>query len=326
MKKNLFIFTALAVISITVITACQKEDIGNTSNAQLTKSERIENLILNFKHKLENNLKDGTVYSADSAVWYVEGLLNYEQANNAHNFSGLEFYYDSVFLNTINGEIPIQELDDAYSYFNGVIANILQQANDPLLNVDLIDVSFAETGLKDGSVEMGLMVSTGRSAPSNYAPFGEDEYWYWGFDQGACYTNPSTIETDASNLLEYKFNHPISVGQSGWFTNIVNEDVRGDSYSVFYDTNNPGPYCDYMIFLYASMFPPQVTPCLSPDELNYYLSKFDFIKSYVQQNTPALSGKTFKNVEVIDDIIIGVEGSAVHLYRLYYGMFNENPH
>ncbi len=322
MKKIIIIF----VVAVFALTACKKENVNNVKNTQQTDSKKIEALILNFKDKLENNLKDGTTYVADSATWYVEALLNYEQANNAHNFTGLEFFKDSVLLNSINGEIPIQELNDAYSYFNGIIATILQQANDPLLNVDLIDVSFDETGLKDGSVEMEIVVSTGRGTTINYTLFGSDDYWHWGFELGACSTNQSTLVTDASNLLEYKFNHPISVGQSGWFTNVVYEDIRGSDHSVFYDTNNPGPYCDYMIFLFDPLFPPQDEPCLSPDELNYYLSKFDYIKSYVQQNTPALSGKTYKSVEVLDDIIYGVEGSGLHLYRLYYGTFSENPH
>ena len=323
MKK---ILIAICVISIFAITACKKENVGDANNAQQIQSKRIEALILDFKDKLENHLKDGTAYAADSATWYVEGLLNYEQAYNTHNFSGLEFYYDSVLLNSTNGEIPIQELNDAYSYFNGVIATILQQANDPLLNVDLIDVSFAETGLKDGSVEMEMMVSTGRGTPINYTLFGENEYWYWGWNLGACYINPSPLQTGASNLLEYKFNHPLSVGQSGWFTNVVYEEVNGDTYEVFYDPNNPGPYCYSMIFFYAPLSPPPDYPCLSPDELNYYLSKFDFIKGYVQQNTPGLSGKTFKNVEVIDDMVIGIPGSCLHWYKLFYGTLNENPH
>ena len=316
--KKVLIFSAIVIFALT---ACKKEDVGDVNNAQQTQSKRIEALILKFKDKLENNLKDGTTYAADSATWYVEALLNYEQANNAHNFTGLEFYKDSVLLNSTNGEIPIQELDDAYSYFNGVIATILQQANDPLLNVDLIDVSFDETGLKDGTVEMELVVSTGKGSSINYTLFPDSADWYWGDDLGACGDNNSGDETDAADKLEYKFNHPISVGQSGWFTGVVDIWLDGYDYPDNSYPGNPGPHCNKMIFLYD---PDAIEdpPCIEHEELNYYLSKFDYIKADTQP-----TGKTFKTVDVLD--YSSGTGSSVfywYWYVMYYGAFSENPH
>jgi len=287
------------------------------SNNLKANSQKTEALIIAFKDKLDNHLKDGTTYAADSAVWYVEALLNYEQANNDHNFSGLEFYYDAVMLNVTNGEIPIQELNDAYTYFNGVIASILEQANDSTIWVDLVDISIKESGLKDGSLEMGMMASTGFGTSINYTLFQEDEDWYWGYDLGACGDNTSGDETDAADKLEYKFNNPISVGQSGWFSNIDSVDVRGDDYP---DSNNPGPYCDAMIFYYMPPFEPQEDPCLEHEELNYYLSKFDYIRD---DNKP--TGKTFKSVDVFEDEIPWGYSNFWHVYRLFYGVLNENP-
>jgi hypothetical protein len=314
MKKSLLI----CAIAIFALSACKKENTGDVNYTPQTDSKKIEALILDFKDKLDNHLKDGTTYAADSAVWYVEGLLNYEQANNSHNFNGLEFYKDSVLLNATNGEIPILELNDAYAYFDGVIASILEQANDPLLNIDLIDVSISETGLKDGSVEMGVMISTGRGTSINYTLFGGTDYWYWGNDLGACDPlNPSNVVTDAAELLEYKFNHPISVGQSGWFSSIDSVIVMGDEYP---DPNNPGPYCEAMIFFYMPPFNPPDDPCLDYEELNYYLSKFDYIKA---DNQPY--DKTFKSVYVGESMYPwGVE-NFWHYYTLYYGVLSENP-
>jgi len=317
MKKLIFIF----VVAVFVITACKKENTGEMKTPPMNDSQKIEALILDFKDKLDNHLKDGTTYMADSAVWYVEGLLNYEQANNAHNFNGFEFYKDSVLLNAANGKIPLQELNDAYTYFNGVIASILEQANDPLLNIDLVDVSLVETGLKDGSAEMELVVSTGKGSSINYTLFAEDEDWYWGDDEGACGDNTSGDETDAADKLEYKFNHPISVGQSGFFTNVESVWLDGYDYPDNSYPGNPGPYCNKMIFQY---FPGTYVddPCLEHEELNYYLSKFDYIKADAQP-----TGKTFKTVNVLDyDSSGGGSDSFWYWYVMYYGVFSEDPH
>jgi hypothetical protein len=316
MKKLIFIF----VVAVFVITACKKENTGEMKTPPMNSSQKTEALILAFKDKLDNNLKDGTTYMADSAVWYVEGLLNYEQANNAHNFYGLEFYYDSVLLNASNGEIPIQELNDAYAYFNDVIASILEQANDPLLNIDLVDVSLVETGLKDGSVEMELVVSTGKGTSINYTLFPDSADWYWGNDLGACGDNTSNEIADATDKLEYKYNHPIAPGQGGWFTGVVSVEVNYYGYEDLSSPGNPGPYCDAMIFYWDPGVYGVDDPCIEHEELNYYLSKFDYIKA---DNQP--TGKTFKSVDVWWSQVYNYYDSFYHFYTLYYGVLSESP-
>jgi len=311
--KKIFLYALMLMI---VAISCKKDQ--NATNGSVNQKTDVKTLILNFKDKLENHLKDGGTYTADSAVWYVEALLNYEKANNSHNFSDLKFYNDSILLNGTNGEFTIEELNTAYGYFNSMISAITGQSGDSSLFVDVIDINFKETGLKTGTGEFEITLSTGRSTPINYVLFGVDEDWIWGYDQGGCNENPSTEESDAADKLEYKFNHPLAVGQGGYFINIEYVDVRGDNY---YDVNNPGPYCDAMIFFYMPNFEPPDEPCIGSEELNYYLSKFDYIKN---DNKPA--GKTFKSVDVWEDMIPWSVSNFWHVYRLYYGVLSEDPH
>jgi len=314
--KKIFYYLAIIVFALS---ACKKNDASDAQTPQEIQSKKTEALILDFKDKIENHLKDGGTYTGDSAVWYVEALLNYEKANNAHNFTNLKFYSDSILLNSTNGEFTIEELDTAYGYFNAMISATLEQSGDPSLFVDVIDVNFKETGLKTGTTAFEITLSTGRSTPINYTLFGEDEDWIWGFDLGACGDNQSTEVTDAADKLEYKFNHPLSVGQGGYFTSIVEIIVSGEDYD---DMNNPGPWCDAMIFYYWSLFPLPEEPCIESEELNYYLSKFDYIKN---DNRPA--GKTFKSVDVYEDLYGGEQPNGYHRYKLYYGNFSEeDPH
>lgn len=315
MKKIIY-YLAILVFALS---ACKKNDAGDAQTPQQIQNHKTEALILDFKDKIENHLKDGGTYAGDSAVWYVEALLNYEKANNAHNFNDLKFYSDSILLNGTNGEFTIEELNTAYGYFNSMISAIMEQSGDPSLFVDVIDINFNETGLKTGTTAFEITLSTGRSTPINYTLFGDGEDWYWGYNLGACGDNQSTEVTDAADKLEYKFNHPLSVGQGGYFTNIEYIEVRGDAYD---DANNPGPWCDAMIFFYMPDFEPQDDPCLESEELNYYLSKFDYIKN---DNKP--SGKIFKSVDVWEDMIPWGFSNFWHVYKLYYGAFSEeDPH
>lgn len=316
MKNTLFFVLIFAV----VFTACKKESIND--NTIMKSTSKIEQRILNFEKKLNSGLKDETTYATDSAVWYVEGLLNYKQANNAHNFYRLSYHRDSLFVNTSNGEFSIGTLHDAYDYFDDVINGILAATNDPGMNIDLVDINLTESGLKDGSALMEITVCTGWGTQINYVLFGENEDWYWGQDLGACGNNTSTEVTDAADLLEYKFNHPISVGQGGWFSDVeCVDEIHGDD-TPYYVNNNPGPYCNSMIFFYYSGSPQADDPCIEHEELNFYLSKFDDVKAY---NQPI--GKSFKSVEIRDDQIYGMGNeNFFHLYDIYYGVFNANPH
>jgi hypothetical protein len=75
-----------------------------------------------------------------------------------------------------------------------------------------------------------------------------------------------------------------------------------------------------MIFYYDPGFSVPM-PCIDFNELNYYLSKFDYIKSI---NQPP--GKTFKSVTVLDDQIPNYTDNFWHIYNLYYGVLSENQH
>jgi hypothetical protein len=79
------------------------------------------------------------------------------------------------------------------------------------------------------------------------------------------------------------------------------------------DTNNQ--YGDYMIFETSGIGEePTEEPCLDYNELNYYLSKFDYIKNY---NKP--SNKSFKSIYVYDDFALGITyWIRRHFYELYY--------
>lgn len=316
-RIKLLIFIIVATVLFT--TSCKKDlnndSVSLNSDSPKTKTSR---QLENFKSILM--LKSTGALSIDSSEWYVEGLLNYEKANNDHYLFDLDFMKDSIIVSTNGDEIPLEQLVEAYTYFSQKLDAFIDSKNDTSYKVDMINLTIRDGQLKSSEtkvIEIDASAGFG-GLTGNYILFNSDDYWYWGWDLGKCSSYQGQgIGQDASDKLEYKFNHPLYSLPAGYFTDV--ELVRALN-GFFPDSNNPGPYCDDMIFGYFPFNPPPglPEPCLSPEELNYYLSKFDYIKNALKP-----VGKTFKNVDVLDAFYPNYTFNRSHEYNMNYGIFHE---
>jgi len=314
MNKLKHLTLALFIVTI-ALAGCKKESQqSQTNNPNTQMSNGITKRILAFRDNLK--MKSGGSISIDSATWSLEGLLNLENANNNHQIDGLEFYYDSLVINTSEGSFSINALNDAYEHFTNELDLITQSVNNSYFAFDAVDISVVNTGLKNGEVKLVMGTSGGlqTNTVGNYIAFGSTDYWNWGMDGGKCgaYSGQGGF-VDAADKLSYKFNHPLVAREAGFFTDLESHSASGESYP---DPNNPGPYCDYKIFFFNAGNT-GIWPCLSPEELNYYLSTFPFI---VNDNQP--EGKTFVNVSVTDVFFPNYTHVYWHEYGLNYGIFH----
>ncbi|MBL7111096.1 MAG: hypothetical protein ISS19_04060 [Bacteroidales bacterium] len=297
------------VIMLMAMISCQKDQ--EKQKQQLSKRDiQVTNQLRDFQRSLF--LKSTNPMNLEDADWHIEGLLNLEKAYNYHNFVDLQFQTDSIILVSVNGMISGDQIEQAYAYFTDLL-DAYSANQGTAFGFDIIDIYSIETELKDGSVVMYMESTSGEELAFNYVPFSEDEYWFWGWNLGGCSGYQGS--GDAAQQLQYKFNHPIAVPQGGYFTDVQVETAFGVDYN---DPNNPGPYCDYKIFFYELLTPPPPgtpEPCLAYDELNFYLEQFDYIKA--DKKPPS---KTFKCVEVIDDIIPNGTYNRIHRYDLSYGI------
>jgi hypothetical protein len=260
MKKLIFIF----VVAVFAITACKKENTGEMNTPQMNNSQKTEALILAFKDKLDNHLKDGTTYAADSAVWYVEALLNYTFGDaSTPCFNPTVDTAERNLNNTgVNG-FSLQELADVYDDLKDeVVAN---QPNN--MHVYAIDLFTYPAG--------NLTVFTTHTAYANdqnstYKSVTDTAgYWFWGKQWGMCGADSGLyIGMDATDILE-------------GLINTISCDYWTD---LEYDGAWPNEYIDPNFPLTNSLLHPTrlfsasgTTPavldyCMSPTEIDYYNS------------------------------------------------------
>jgi hypothetical protein len=243
---------------------------------------------------------------SDTAEWYLEGLLNYEQANNTHEFSQVEFSRDTLTWPAGNGEISFQDLQGLYTTINEMAADIAIQNGNPSYTFDIIDLQLIETNLKNDEQSVEVTLSGGIKGPTpTYTSFGSEDYWYSGGLQGKCDEFiGQCIGRDATTELEDHFT--LAATEPSYFISISTVYARAHDYET---SDNPFGY--YMMWAENSN---HSNNCLSPDELNYYLSKWNYIKNL---NKP--EDKTFCSVDVYSDCIVG-SGNDFYTYILKYGV------
>jgi hypothetical protein len=253
---------------------------------------------------------------SDTAEWYLEGLLNYEQANNTHEFSQVEFSRDTLTWPAGNGEISFQDLQGLYTTINDMAADIAIQNGNPAYTFDIIDLQIIETNLKNDERLVEVTISGGtKDLTPTHESFGPEDYWYAAGFQGKCSEFiGQCIGRDATTELKVHFMLPKTI--PSYFVSVESVWV----YAADYPTND-NPYGNYMMW----ESPSSEIDCLGPEELNYYLSKFNYIKN---DNNP--ENKTFKTVDVFYDFISGdgskaITSSEFHSYRLFYGINIGSP-
>jgi hypothetical protein len=312
--RTITLITFSVLMVILVATGCTKDERQSpVANPNAQASVKITKQLLAFRNNLK--LKNGSSLPVDSATWYLEGLLNLENANNTHEFHGLTFFKDTIVLFTSGSEITLSELNEAYSFLTNKLNVVAQSQTIPDFAYNAIDISIISNGYKNGETLIVMDFGGGSRTVGNYTAFGETDYWVWGMEFGKCgaYSGQGGF-SDAAKELNYKFNHPVALPEPGYYTDIVDTVAKGYE---FPDTLNPGPYCEYKIFWFdASFYYSQ--PCISPNELNYYLSTMPFIIDAKRPNN-----MSYIDVYVTSVYILTTPTIYWHSYTLHYGIFHQ---
>ena len=299
MKTNFFIILIIAL----AVSSCKKDE--NTNNMVNQKPD-VEKLILSFKDKLQNHLKDGGTYTTDSAVWYVEALLNYTYGNGSVPCKNYLTDSAEIAVNDPNsGVFTIEQLATVFDFLENEVVN-----NQPE-NTNIIAIDVYTYPENDNVIFASLTAYATPKTPELKSIADTSGYWFWGADKGMCGPDSGLyVGMDATDILEDLLN---TVANDYW-TNIETKVAWPWQYE---DPNFPfdEPYL-YPTRLYSAGGPTPVICdfCLSPDHIAYYASS-QGIGYIIDDLCP--SGKRFMYCDIWPGVSDDTEG--VHVGYLTYG-------
>jgi len=313
MKRASYFLVLIGIIFLIQLNSCHKDTKSLKSPVQIIDANKVTKLILDFRTRLMS--KSSVTMTLDSVEWYLEGLLNFEKANNYHENTSV-FVKDSISVNCYDGSIPMDEIDTAYAYFQGKLQAFKTSQNDSSFKINIVDLSIKKSSVKTSNyVEIIMTAGGGIGDQIRYQKFIPPESWYFYTWPGRCDPNAPIIYHGASYELTWRFNSPLYTLISGYFINVEEKTVAPLANPSLPGHPNPGPYGQYMIF-YAEV-PQSFDPCIGTDELNYYLSTYDYIVEKYKPGRKLISG-----MNVSGNISIGYPNYIKwYQYDLQYGDF-----
>ena len=303
MKKNLFI-SLLVIGSTILLIMCTKQpsEVVQNENNSLDRTTFIEKNILNFKDKVnlfgENpGLKLSDPMHIDSCIWYVESTLNYTYADIENERDTM--YFDSCFIDIdlINGRVEISEAVAAYGKFEDTLSAQYNEINESNEHFVLADIFVTTSSSSEATLCM-LSVFIAGGAINTMSFNSTYDYWWYG-QAAACSggycggpNNGQDTCDDAAEQIERKVRYRAAVPSGRYYSiNDFTVFVRYDLVREFgvpspnyyqCDLTNPNDttendnYYDYLIYR-SYDFLPNPHGCLSPNEMNWYLNKMEYI-------------------------------------------------
>jgi len=184
-KKFNAIVAVLAIVFVT-LWSCNKDKELVQTNQNIDQTEQ---KILSFKSKIENpeNTKSGETISLDSAVWYIEALLNYSYCivseDNAELACDINIV-DSIFIQqTETDRINLQTVIQHYYSFEKKMLSALKKIDYTNKFLYLADIEF-----KNNTLILQYFIrgkNENKDFPIHY-PYVITDNWIWGRNKGNC--------------------------------------------------------------------------------------------------------------------------------------------
>lgn len=335
-SKSIF-FLLIALLSIGFV-SCEKDTQKITQNQEqevlwTAEDVKITNAIHYFQNKVKNNtFKSGETLGIDSALWYIEAMLNYNYSTPDSSFVNLTmdttFIYD---LAVVDEEVSYDEVAAAAFAMEQHIIDYYNQMPNAIKFIIATDVSLRQDGFKNGINTLSITTGYGSEYvdnPTVYTPFGANDYWMYGEDMGGCEINMAT-ESDAAQEIAYKINNPNAVISPPYGTYIAQVVMLNGLHAADYPNDEDeipnDNMMDYLMYYQAPSldYPNSFHYCLSPIEMNFYLQgTLDVVHMELQS---ILDNHPNENWEFLSINLEGLlemynyESYLVHIADISYG-------
>ena len=282
-------------------------------------SNETELRIQSFLNRLTSDLKDEKTYSIDSAIWYTEASLNFTYAiyDSALVYIAIDTNEFSVDLDE-NDKVTESDLDILYedmvdsleAFYDNLYVNIKR-----VFYCDVVVIDIAE-----GRLDL-IMVGVIACGYSSYqwSYFDEDDYWFSIMEWGKC--NYYEGEGDAAIQLTQAFMSNLCLSDPEvriWFSDEITRYAESSDY--YYP---PAPY-GHRAFWYSGIGQMQYPQCLSPEDLEYYLSD-NGIPYIIDDQNPDPENLEFESISVPSNGYLGGVGWWIEYHNMFitYGVRNE---
>jgi hypothetical protein len=315
----------ISLISIIVIFSCRKAfDPQPNPDQKINPANETEMKIQSFLNGMNNNLKSGSTYSIEDAIWYAEASLNFTYAIYDSSFVYLsrETSSFSIELNSSN-TVDQSDLLAAYAKMVDSLEAHYDGIQDSPKHVFLCDViNVSSSSGKFGTLDLVMVSVIGCDYIINqYGSFDATDYWFAGADLGKCdiYEGDS-IGKDATDKLEYKLLHPLIIFYPNVRIYYTDEVTVYDVFPRDYPYQNSPRGCRAYYFYLDD--PEAGIQCLPPNELNFYISPNGI--PYIIAANDTYNDKEFCDIDVKYDMMAGDEfWLETHFLDISYGVRNE---
>jgi hypothetical protein len=321
MKKFILVLM-ISLISIIFIFSCRKAFEPEINPDQMINpTNETELKIQSFINSMNSQLKSGSTYSIEEAIWYAEASLNFTYAIYDSSFVYLsrETSSFSIDLNSSN-TVDQSDLLAAYAKMVDSLEAHYDGIQDSPKHVFLCDViNVSSSSGKFGILDLVMVSVIGCDYTINqYGSFDATDYWWSGDLEGKC--NGFSGEGDATTALEYKLLHPLIAPAPNvriYYTDIDSVcDIDPENY---YFESAPRGTRGYW---YGSNNPEDWVQCLDPDELNFYISNNGI--PYIIEDNDTYIDKEFCDIDIIWDFTPSIWNYyEVHKLNISYGVRNE---
>ncbi|MCK4662190.1 MAG: hypothetical protein KAT68_04955 [Bacteroidales bacterium] len=306
-KKSLIIFTVAIAFVAVYLASCQKDNVlTEKQEISLSDDQKMEQQIIQFKTQLSDSKKSGEIMELNSAIWYIDAVLNY-----SYTFPFIEYYnYSSsntlVTMDISDDNVAFSELVETYNEIEDIVRNhffSIENENKHLVTISLVVTENSTDNIIEFKVvsEVGLYNTEKSADIINDNPFGSTDYWYYGNELGKCGSYSGSEGWDAAKKIASK----------------VKSTLLHHSF-MYYFTDEYWPPLPIM----PNDLPSNLElyhmgdDCLSPNEMNYHYNE---MLEIVDHFSPG-GGKTFKTCILKGTFILGKGPYCHYVDDLIYGI------
>lgn len=276
MKTKLTISLLVVALAIGFLTSCKKDQEKINPTPAIVSDAEIANKIREFKNIGASNLKSSGEITIEEALWYIATTANY-------TYSDLTAENEKTWVDTCLINISLSgakvSLTEVYAKYELMVDHLRtfytarSEENKQFLTLSLEPVTMDDNYL----VCKARAVFTYSPVPGGgLCVFNNSTSYSFSYDwlnNATCYT-PSTDETDAAEEIQKRIMRCKGVLPGNYFyeptiTVSINDPLE---YPIPLGTGTPHNY-GYSYLYWNSNQYPGFDGCISPDYLNFYLTK-----------------------------------------------------